>query len=151
MAGGWDQTCKWFPGLPTEFCSACGLWDCAPVSQAGSSGTKGAQTSVCQPQEPSRPRPISPLAGSCPRDQLLLTSNHPHSLPPQCCHSQHQVAALQFCAIQGPTREVPLFRGFLPVLERCLRWGLEHLVLVCGQLLMKDTFLSKHTGSGWDA
>lgn len=89
--------------------------------------------------------------GSCPRDQLLLTSNHPHSLPPYCGHSQHQVAALQFCAIQGPTREVPLFWGFLPVLERRLRWGLKHLVLVCGQLLMKDTFLSKHVGSGWDA
>lgn len=35
-------------------------------------------------------------------------------------HSQHQVAALELTPVQGPTREVGLLRGFLPVLERCL-------------------------------
>lgn len=35
-------------------------------------------------------------------------------------HLQHQVASLKLTAVQGPTREVGLIRGFLPVLERCL-------------------------------
>lgn len=66
-------------------------------------------------------------------------------------HSQHQVAALQLAAVQGSTREVRLLWGSLPVLKRCLRWGLEHLIWVCGQLLVEDTFLSKHAWSVWEA
>ena len=41
--------------------------------------------------------------------------------------------------------------GSLPVFKRCLRWGLEHLVWVSGQLLVEDTFLSKHPRSAWEA
>ena len=66
-------------------------------------------------------------------------------------HSQHQVAALQLAAVQGAAREVHLLWGSLPVFKRCLRWGLEHLVWVSGQLLVEDTFLSKHARSAWEA
>lgn len=49
--------------------------------------------------------PESPAAPSAPLTHRL--------------HSQHQVASLELAAVQGPTREVRLIRGFLPVLERC--------------------------------
>lgn len=61
------------------------------------------------------------------------------------------MAALQLTAVQGTAREVHLLWGSLPVFKSCLRWGLEHLVWVSGQLLVEDTFLSKDARSAWEA
>lgn len=56
-----------------------------------------------------------------PRAQLLSMGQILPLLPlTHRVHSQHQVASLKLTAVQGPTREVRLIRGFLPLLERCL-------------------------------
>lgn len=60
-------------------------------------------------------------AASYPRAQLLSKWQILPLLPlTHWVHSQHQVASLKLTAVQGPTREVGLIRGFLPLLERCL-------------------------------
>lgn len=60
-------------------------------------------------------------AASYPRAQLLSTGQILPLLPvTHRVHSQHQVASLKLAAVQGPTREVGLIRGLLPVLERRL-------------------------------
>lgn len=56
------------------------------------------------------------LGSSCSQHtEVPYTVAHTHQR-----HSQHQVAALKLTAVQGPTREVGLLWGFLPVFERCL-------------------------------
>lgn len=64
-------------------------------------------------------------------------------LPLASLQKQHQVAVLKLTAVQGPACEVLLLRCLLPVLECCLRWGLQNFIQVCGQLFMEDTFLGK--------